>query len=251
LGDARAPEHGERGEPNIYAQIEAWRTRPIKGSHPCVFLDGLWLKHSWTGKVRDVSLLVAISVNDEDFREALAVAEGSKENKASWTAFLWHLKERGLKGVPLFVWDKCLGLVESLGEFYPEVLWQRCAVHSYRNVWATVPTSKVKEVAAMMKAIHAQEDCAAAREKAEQVAAKLKEMKLADAAALVLSRIEETLFDCAFSRGHWRSLRTNNPPEQMQILLEVRRRTRAAGAFPDGNSALMLAARLRHVAGTK
>ncbi|TWT93363.1 hypothetical protein Pla108_38570 [Botrimarina colliarenosi] len=33
---------------------------------------------------------------------------------------------------------------------------------------------------------------------------------------------------------------------------EIRRRTRVVGAFPDGNSALMLvAARLRHVAGTK
>jgi hypothetical protein len=53
--------------------------------------------------------------------------------------------------------------------------------------------SKVKEVAAMLKAIHAQEDRAAARQKAEQVAARLKEMKLADAAALVVAGIEETL----------------------------------------------------------
>jgi putative transposase len=73
------------------------------------------------------------------------------------------LKGRGLKGVRLFVSDKCLGLVESLGEFYPEAKWQRCTVHFYRNVWTTVPTSKVKEVAAMLKAIHAQEDRAAAR----------------------------------------------------------------------------------------
>ena len=177
----------------IYVQIETWRNRPIEGHHAYVFLDGLWLKRSWGGEVRNVSLLVAIGVNDEGFREVLAVAEGSKEDQASWTAFLRHLKERGLKGVRLFVSDKCLGLVESLGEFYPEALWQRCAVHFYRNVWTAVPTSKVKEVAAMLKAIHAQEDRAAARQKAEQVAAKLKEMKLADAAALVLSGIEETL----------------------------------------------------------
>ena len=233
----------------IYAQIESWRNRPIEGKHPYVFLDGLWLKRSWGGEVRNVSLLVAIGVNEEGFREVLAVAEGSKEDKASWTAFLRHLKERGLKGVRLFVSDKCLGLVESLGEFYPEALWQRCAVHFYRNVWTAVPTSKVKEVAAMLKAIHAQEDRAAARQKAEQVAAKLKEMKLADAAEHVRTGIEETLYYYAFPREHWRSLRTNNPLER--LLREVRRRTRAVGAFPDGKSALMLAAaRLRHVAGT-
>jgi putative transposase len=82
------------------------------------------------------------------------------------------------------------------------------------------------------------------------VAVKLKEVKLADAAALVVAGIEETLYYYAFPSEHWRSLRTNNPPER--LLREVRRRTRAVGAFPDGKSALMLAAaRLRHVAGTK
>ena len=112
-----------------------------------------------------------------------------------------------------------------------------------------MPTGKVKEVAAMLKAIHAQEDRAAARQKAGQVAAKLKEMKLADAAAIVAAGIEETLYYYAFPSEHWRCLRPNNPLER--LLREVRRRTRAVGAFPDGKSALMLAAaRLRHVAGT-
>ena len=234
----------------IYAQIETWRNRPIEGSHPYVFLDGLWLKRSWGGEVRNVSLLVAIGVNEEGFREVLAVAEGSKEDKASWTAFLRHLKERGLRGVRLFVSDKCLGWVESLGEFYPEALWQRCAVHFYRNVWTAVPTGKVKEVAAMLKAIHAQEDAQAAKEKARQVVAKLREMRLARAAEIVEAGIEETLSYYAMPSEHWRCLRTNNPLER--LMREIRRRTRVVGAFPDGKSALMLvAARLRHVAATK
>jgi transposase-like protein len=66
--------------------------------------------------------------------------------------------KRGLRGVQLFISDKCLGLVENLAEFYPEAKWQRPAVRFYRNVWTAVPTDKVKEVAAMLKAIHAQED---------------------------------------------------------------------------------------------
>jgi hypothetical protein len=137
---------------------------------------------------------------------------------------------------------------KSSVNFIPEALWQRCAVHFYCNVCRAVPASKVKELAAMLKAIRAQEDGAAARQKAEQVASKLKEMKLADAAALVLSGIDETLYYYAFPSEHWRRLRTNNPLERLPR--EVRRRTRAVGAFPDGKSALMLAAaRLRHVAG--
>ena len=87
-----------------------------------MFLDGLRPKCSWGAEVHKVSLVVAVGVNEERFFEALAVTEGSKEDKSSWTALLRHLRERGLQGVRLFVFDKCLVLVKSLGEFYPEAL---------------------------------------------------------------------------------------------------------------------------------
>lgn len=234
----------------IYKQIEEWRQQPLVGEFPYVFLDGLWLKRSWGGEVKNVSVLVAIGVAQTGYRQILAVSEGAKEDKASWTAFLRELKERGLKGVRLFVSDKCLGLVENLAEFYPEASWQRCVVHFYRNVWTAVPTGKVKEVAAMLKAVHAQEDAQAAREKAAQVVEKLKAMKLARAAEIVAAGVEETLSYYAMPSEHWRSIKTNNPLER--LMREIRRRTRVVGAFPDGKSALMLvAARLRYVAATR
>jgi len=234
----------------IYKQIEQWRQRPLIAEYAYVYLDGLWLKRSWGGEVKNVSVLVAIGVSQTGFREILAVSEGAKEDQASWTQFLRELKGRGLRGVKLFISDKCLGLVENLAEFYPEAKWQRCAVHFYRNVWTAVPTGKVKEVAAMLKAIHAQEDAGAAREKATQIVAKLKGMKLGRAAEIVSAGVEETLSYYSFPSEHWRSLRTNNPMER--LMREIRRRTRVVGAFPDGKSALMLvAARLRYIAGTK
>lgn len=234
----------------IAGQIEEWRQRPIEGEHAYVFLDGIWLKRSWGGEVRNVSILVAIGVNQDGYREVLGVSEGTKEDKASWQSFLRGLKQRGLKGVKLVVGDKCLGLVESLAEFYPEAAYQRCVVHFYRNVWSQVPASKVRMVAAMLKAIHASEDREAARVKAAQVVSKLRELKLPAAAALVENSIEETLSYYAFPAEHQRSLRTNNPLER--LMREIRRRTRAVGAFPDGNSAMILVcARLRHIVGTQ
>jgi transposase-like protein len=107
--------------------------------------------------VRNVSLLVAIEVNQESYREVVGICEGAKEDKAGWSAFLKHRKARGLKGVELVISDACLGLVESLAEVYPEARWQRCVVHFYRNVFSHVPSTKVREVAHMLKAIHAQE----------------------------------------------------------------------------------------------
>jgi transposase-like protein len=234
----------------IYGKINEWRERPLVGDFPYVFLDGLWLKRSWGGEVKNVSVLVAIGVAQSGYREILAVSEGAKEDMASWTNFLREMKQRGLKGVELFVSDKCLGLVENLADFFPEAKWQRCVVHFYRNVWTAVPTGKVKEVAAMLKAIHAQEDAKAAKEKALQVVEKLRAMRLAKAAEIVAAGIDETLSYYAMPPEHWRCLRTNNPLER--LMREIRRRTRVVGAFPDGQSALMLvAARLRHVAATK
>jgi len=68
----------------IAGQIEQWRHASIEGEHAYVFLDGIWLKRSWGGEVKNVSVLVAIGVNQEGFREVLGVAEGTKEDKASW-----------------------------------------------------------------------------------------------------------------------------------------------------------------------
>jgi putative transposase len=234
----------------VYGRIEKWLNAPIQGQFPYVYLDGLWLKRSWAGEVKNVSVLVAIGVDGHGYRQVLGVKEGAKEDKESWTVFLRHLKTRGLCGVQLFVSDKCLGVVESLGDFYPEAKWQRCVVHFYRNVFTVVPKAKVKDVAAMLKAIHAQEDRQAANEKIVAVMKKLKAMKLSAAAKTVEEGAAETLSYYDFPSQHWRSLRTNNPLER--LMREIRRRTRVVGAFPDGQSALMLvAARLRHVAGTR
>ncbi len=234
----------------IYGQIEAWRNRRIEGEYAYVYLDGIWLKRSWGGEVKNIAVLIAIGVDQEGYRDVLGVAEGTKEDAESWRSFLRHLKDRGLTGVRLVVSDKCLGLVESLGEFYPQASWQRCVVHFYRNVFTVVPKGKVKEVAAMLKAIHAQEDKPAAEQKAQLVVSKLETMKLDKAASIVRNGVAETLSYCDFPREHWRCIRTNNPLER--INREIRRRTRVVGAFPDGNSAIMLvAARLRHVSGTR
>lgn len=234
----------------VYGKIEEWRNRPIHGDFPYVYLDGIVLKRSWGGEVTNVSVLVAIGVNDQGYRKILGVCEGAKEDKAGWSAFLRHLKERGLQGIRLFISDACMGLVESLGDYFPEVKWQRCTVHFYRNVFSVTPAKKMPEVAAMLKAIHASEDKKAALEKAEAVYVKLEAMKLKEAAKKIQDSIAETLAYYDFPREHRIRIRTNNALER--IMKEIRRRTRVVGAFPDGHSALMLcAARLRHIAGTQ
>jgi transposase-like protein len=234
----------------IYRHIEAWRNREIVGEFPYLYLDGVVLKRSWAGEVKNVSVLVAIGIGTDGYRQILGVCEGEKEDLEGWRGFLRHLKDRGLAGVRLVISDACRGLVEAVTELFPDADWQRCVVHFYRNVFSHVPNTKIAEVARMLKAIHAQEDRKAAAAKAKEVVARLRAMKLKSAAELVEQKAAETLTYYAYPSTHWRQIRTNNPLER--IIREIRRRTRVVGAFPDGNSALMLvAARLRHIASTK
>ena len=202
-----------------YVHIEDWRNRPLQGGrYPYVSVDGIYLRRNWGGEYENVAVLVAIAVN--------------------------------LDGVKLIVGDKCMGMLEAVGEVFPDAKYQRCTVHFYRNVFSVVPKSKVKIVAKMLKAIHAQESKKASREKAKAVVAELHAMKLKEAAKKVEDGIEETLTYCDFPGEHWTRIRTNNVIERLNR--EIRRRTRVVGTFPDGNSALMLVcARLRHVAGTR
>jgi len=234
----------------IYEEIEKWRNLPLKSHYAYVYLDGIWLKRTWGGEVKNVSVLVAIGVNDDGFREIIGVAEGAKEDKDSWKSFLAYLKNRGLENVEMFISDKSLGLVESIPDFYPEAKWQRCIVHFYRNVFRLVPHGKVKQVATMLKAIHAQENLDEALKKKIQIAKKLLDMKLKKASKLVSEGGDETFSYYHFPVEHWKRIRTNNSLER--IMKEIRRRTRVIGSFPDGESALMLvSARLRHIASSK
>jgi putative transposase len=234
----------------MYERIEAWRNQKIQGRYPYVYLDGISLKRTWGGEVRNVSILVAVGVGQDGYRDILGIAEGCKEDKVGWGGFLAYLKKRGLVCPELFITDKCIGLLESLSEYYPEAKWQRCTVHWYRNVLSAVPRGKMREVAAMLKAIHAQEDAPAAQVKAAAVVEKLETMRLGKAAQTLREGVDETLSYFDFPREHHRHIYTNNPLEA--IMKQIRRRTRVVGAFPDGNSALMLAAaRLRHIAGTE
>ena len=125
-----------------------------------------------------------------------------KEDKASWKAFFQWLKERGLHGVQLVIGDKCLGMLEAVAEVFPQAKYQRCTVHFYRNVFSATPRSKMKLVAKMLKAIHAQESKNAARQKTKQVAQALRELKLKEAAHKVENGIEETLSYMDFPYEH-------------------------------------------------
>lgn len=230
-----------------FQAVEEWRSRPLTCGYPYVFIDGIHLKRSWGGSFENVAIMVAIGVNDDGFREIIGAAEGFTESGECWREFLSWLKGRGLSGVRMFTGDKAASMTGAIAEVFPDAAYQRCTVHFYRNVLAKVPRTKRPQVAAMLKAIHAQESFDASMEKASAVTESLNKMKLASAAKCVRDGVVETLAYTRFPMRHWRRIRTNNAIERLNR--EIRRRTRVVGTFPDGKSALMLVtARLKYVA---
>lgn len=232
----------------IYEEIDEWRNRPLESEYPYVFVDGVWHKRSWGGRVENVSVLVAIGVNAEGRREVIAVSEGMREDAASWEQFFRGMIERGLRGVRLVVGDRCAGLVATVNSMLPEARYQRCMVHFMRNVLAKVPPTHREWASAALKAIFAQESREAALSKAEGVATQMESRRLKAAASCLREGVGETTtyLLAEFPASHRIKLRTNNMIERLNK--EIRRRTRVVGSFPDSNSALMLVcARIRYV----
>ena len=232
----------------VYGDIDAWRTRPLEGEYPYVFVDGVWHKRSWGGSVENVSILVAIGINREGHREVIGVTEGMKEDRASWEQFFRGMIERGLKGVRLVVGDRCAGLVSTVNGMLPKARYQRCMVHFMRNVLSKVPPAHREWASAALKAVFAMESRESALAKAGQIATEMESRKLKAAANCLREGVGETTTYLLpeFPDGHRRRIRTNNMIERLNR--EIRRRTRVVGSFPDGDSALMLVcARIRYV----
>ena len=236
----------------VYREIDEWRTRPLEGEWPYVFMDGVWHKRSWGGHVENVSVLVAIGVSSDGHREVIGVAEGMREDKASWEQFIRGMIERGLKGVRLVVGDRCAGLVATVNEMLPKAKYQRCMVHFMRNALSKVPPTHREWASAALKAVFAMESREAALAKAEAVAKEMESRKLKAAANCLREGIGETTtyLLAEYPNEHRRRIRTNNMIERLNR--EIRRRTRVVGSFPDSNSALMLiCARIRYVTANK
>ena len=166
-------------------------------------------------------------------RKVLGIAEGHKEDKAGWSGFLKHLKDRGLVDVQLIISDACMGLVESVLNTIPRRNGNavRYIFTATSSAWCRASTCA--PVADMLKAIHASEDRQAAQDKAEAVIEKLTAMRLKEAAAKVSDAIAETLAFYGFPAPHWRRIRTNNPLER--IMREIRRGPELSVRFRMGN----------------
>ena len=113
---------------------KAWRERPLgEKAYPYLYLDATYLKVRWGASVTSMALLACVGVDEEGFREVLAVEVAGSEKGAAYTSLLRGLVERGLKGVRLVVSDDHEGIKAAVAGELAGVGWQRCVVHTIRT----------------------------------------------------------------------------------------------------------------------
>jgi transposase-like protein len=216
-----------------------WRERTLEEKeYPYLYLDATYLKVRWGASVTSMALLVCVGVDEEGFREVLAVEVASTEKGAAYASLLRGLIDRGLSGVRLVVSDDHEGIKAAVFAELPGVEWQRCAVHFQRNVLSQVPASSMAEIAEDLSAIFKVRREKTARALAEEFL-EIYGGRFPKAISVFEAGIDDTLIYLSYPGSHHARLRTTNMLER--LFREVKRRTRVVGVFPNEVSASTLA----------
>jgi putative transposase len=207
-------------------------------SYPYLYLDATYLKLRWGARVTSMALLACVGVDEEGFREVLAIEVASTEKGAAYASLLRGLIDRGLSGVRLVISDDHEGIKAAVAGELPGTEWQRCAVHFQRNVLSHVPASSMSEVAEDLKAIFK-----VRKEKTAQALVKefisLYQKSYPKAVSVFEMGIEDALSYLSFPGSHHARIRSTNMLER--LFKEIKRRTRVVGVFPNETSASTLA----------
>ena len=216
-----------------------WRERSLEEKgYPYLYLDATYLKVRWGARVTSMALLVCVGVDEEGFREVLAVEVAATEKGVAYASLLRGLIDRGLSGVRLVVSDDHEGIKAAVAAEMPGVEWQRCTVHFERNVISYVPASEMSEVSEDLKAIFKVRRQKTARALAEEFVG-LYGKRFPKAVSVFEAGIGDALTYLRYPGSHHARIHTTNMLER--LFREVKRRTRVVGVFPNEASASTLA----------
>lgn len=218
-------------------EVEALRNAPITEPIAYLYLDATFVDARWARTVENVAALVAYGIGTDGHRHLLGVHIGASESEASWAELLAELVARGLSGVRLVVRDEHAGIIAAARKILPEVRQQRCTVHLMRNVFSHVPQRHQKRIARELVAVLHAPSLDVAKRNLRSFHSRFAK-QFPEAVACLERGFADATSYFAFPEKHWMRIRSTNGLERLHG--EIKRRTRAVGAFPDRASALRL-----------
>jgi transposase-like protein len=216
-------------------KVRKFREGPL-GESRYVWVDALYEKVRVDDRVESMAVVIATGVNPQGRREVLGFDVIAAESEEGWAQFFKGLKERGLSGVKLVISDAHTGLKAAVRKVL-KVEWQRCKVHFYRNVLVHVPKRSQAEVSEAMKAVFVQRDEKSAQTKAADLVRQF-QSRFAKAMEIFEAGIDDVLSYLHYPQPHRVRISSTNPLERLN--LEIRRRTRVVGIFPNPAACLRL-----------
>jgi putative transposase len=212
-------------------EVERFRSRPLEGCYPYVWVDATYLKARQDGRVASTAVVIAVGVKAHSGeREVLGFDVGPSEDGAFWTSFLRSLVSRGLSGVRLVTSDAHRGLKGAVQAVLVGAAWQRCRVHFMRNALSLVPKTASQMVGATIRTVFAQPDSESARQQWRRISEGFRS-RFPRLTELMEEAEEDVLSYAAFPVEHWQKIWSNNPLERVNK--EIKRRTNVVGIFPN------------------
>lgn len=221
----------------VLPQITAWQNRPLAPMYVIVWLDAMYYKVRYEGKVVTRCLYNILAINKQGHKELLGMYIGEVEGATFWLQVLTDLHNRGLEDILIACTDNLKGFCEAIWSVFPKTEVQSCIIHQVRHSLKYVTAKDQKNFMTDLKAIYKADTRALAELQLDHLQA-----NWGDKYPLVLDSWQRNWHKLSTYFDYTKPIRTliytTNAVEGLHR--QIRKVTKSKGAFPSDQALLKL-----------
>jgi len=138
----------------VIPAMREWQNRPLESLYTLVWLDGIYYKVRFEGKVVTRVLYSVIGLNLSGKKQILGIYTAESESAKFWLSVLTDLKQRGVEDLLVTCVDGLKGFDTAINSVFPAATVQLCIVHQLRNSFRFVPDKMLKDFANDLKTVY-------------------------------------------------------------------------------------------------